>query len=55
MGIDTGGAVFGIGEMENGSPFRRVFLGNDPNGVYLQVGERRDVKRPCCVAEGNLF
>ena len=46
MGIDTGGAVFGVGEMENGTPFRRVFLGNDPNGVYLQFGEGRDVKRP---------
>ena len=55
VGIDTGGAVFGVGEMENGTPFRRVFLGNDPNGVYLQVGEGRDVKRPCCVAHGNLF
>ena len=55
MGVNTGEAVFGIGEMENGSPFRRVFLGNDPNGVYLQVGEGRDVKRPCCVAQGNLF
>ena len=55
VAIDTGGAVFGVGEMENGTPFRRVFLGNDPNGVYLQVGEGSDVKRPCCVAQGNLF
>ena len=55
VGVDTGGAVFWIGEMENGTSFRRVFLGNDPNGVYLQVGEGRDGKRPCCVAQGNLF
>jgi len=55
VGIDTGGVVFGIGEMENSTPFRRVFLGNDPNGVYLQVGERRDVKRPCCVAQVTSF
>ena len=55
MGIDTGGAVFGRGEMDYGTPLGRVFLGNDPNGVYLQVGERRDVKRPRCVAQGNLF
>ena len=41
--------------MENGTPLRRVFLGNDANGVYLQVGERRDEERPHCVAQGNLF
>ena len=55
MGVYTGGAVFKIGEMENGTPLQRVFLENDANGVYLQVGERRDVERPRCVAQGNLF
>ena len=37
MGINTGGVVFRIIELENSTPFQRVFLGNDPNGVYLQV------------------
>ena len=55
MGIDTSGAVFGVGEVEYGTPFGGMFLGNDPNGVYLQVREGRGVKRPHCVAQGNLF
>ena len=37
VGIDAGRAVFGIREVELRTPFRGVFLGNDPNGVYLQV------------------
>ena len=37
MSIDAGGAVFGIQEVEYGTPFGEVFLGNDPNGAYLQV------------------
>ena len=55
MGVDTGGAVFGIGEMGNSTPFQRVLLGDDPNGVYLLVGEGGNAKRPRCVAQGNLF
>ena len=52
MSIDAGGAVFGIQEVEYGTPFGEVFLGNDPNGAYLQVWE---AKRSSCVAHGNLF
>ena len=55
MGIDAGGAVFGIREVEYGTPFGRVFLGNDPNGVHLQVREGRGAERPRCVAQDNLF
>ena len=32
-----------------------MLLGNDPDGVYLQVGKGDDAKRPCCVAQGNFF
>ena len=37
VGVDIAGAVFGIREVEYGTPFGEMFLGNDVNGVYLQV------------------
>ena len=55
MGIDAGGAVFGMREVEYGTPFGGVFLGNDPNGVHLQVRDGRGAERPRCVAQDNLF
>ena len=50
MGINAVGAVFGIRKVEYGAPFRGMFLGNSPNGVYLQVWEGRGEERASCVA-----
>jgi len=33
-----------------GAPFRGMFLGNSPNGVYLQVWEGMGEERASCVA-----
>ena len=50
MGNNACGAVFGIGKVEYGAPFRGMFLGNSPNGVYLQVWEGMGEERASCVA-----
>ena len=54
-GIDVGGVVFGIQEVEYGMQCGGVFLWNDPNGVNLQVQEGRGAESSCRVAQGNLF
>ena len=41
MDTDAGGAEFGIREVEYGTPFGGVFLGNDPNGG-IPAGSRRE-------------
>lgn len=59
VGVDIAGAVFGIREVEYGTPFGEMFLGNDVNGVYLQVLEERGAKGPASmflsIIDGLIF
>ena len=58
VGVDIAGAVFGIREVEYGTLFGEMFLGNDVNGVYLQVLEERGAKGPAVlpmVTSSSMF
>ena len=46
MGINAGGAVFGIRKVEYGAPFRGMFLGIAPMGYTCRFGKGGARKGP---------